>query len=182
VGGWVGGWDAAPETAATVSIHFYPLLFGWAQIRLRQCSHTWSCVIVLPGVDDEADLARAAAGQHALQPRAAGLHGSTSLDNACTGPHILLQAKRTKAALPLLQGARRAVLLSGTPALSRPAELLTQLQALMPAARLTRREYEDRYCDMHPRFNKPVGGGRGLAAVAGVVHGVGRGTAAEGRG
>jgi hypothetical protein len=95
-----------------------------------------------------------------------------------------LQAKRTKAALPLLQGARRAVLLSGTPALSRPAELLTQLQALMPGARLSKKEYEERYCDMHPRFNKPVGGGvcvggegalwwQGHSMVAGVAHGVG---------
>ena len=43
------------------------------------------------------------------------------------------EAQRTKAVLPLLQRARRALLLSGTPALSRPSELYTQLAALDPA-------------------------------------------------
>jgi hypothetical protein len=38
------------------------------------------------------------------------------------------QAKRTKAAIPMLQAARRAILLTGTPTLSRPGELLPQLQ------------------------------------------------------
>ena len=43
-------------------------------------------------------------------------------------------ARRTKAILPMLQKARRAVLLSGTPALSRPGELFSQLNALDPRA------------------------------------------------
>jgi hypothetical protein len=45
-------------------------------------------------------------------------------------PHrpSLPQAKRTKAALPVLHAARRTILLTGTPTLSRPAELLPQLQ------------------------------------------------------
>ena len=38
------------------------------------------------------------------------------------------QSQRCKAALPLLQQARRSVLLTGTPALSRPSELITLLQ------------------------------------------------------
>ena len=42
--------------------------------------------------------------------------------------HLWLQAQRTKACLPLLRDARRAILLSGTPALSKPIELMTQLQ------------------------------------------------------
>jgi hypothetical protein len=37
------------------------------------------------------------------------------------------KTKRTKAVLPVLQRAKRVVLLSGTPALSRPNELFTQV-------------------------------------------------------
>jgi SWI/SNF-related matrix-associated actin-dependent regulator 1 of chromatin subfamily A len=37
---------------------------------------------------------------------------------------------RTKAALPILQSSKRAILLSGTPALSRPIELYCQLTAI----------------------------------------------------
>ncbi|CAM8921435.1 unnamed protein product [Rhodiola kirilowii] len=42
------------------------------------------------------------------------------------------QAERTSAALPVIQKARYAILLSGTPALSRPIELFKQLEALYP--------------------------------------------------
>ncbi len=49
-------------------------------------------------------------------------------------PRARAQALRTKETLPLLQAARRALLLTGTPALSRPRELLTQVQALLPLA------------------------------------------------
>ena len=42
-------------------------------------------------------------------------------------------AQRTKAILPLLQSANRAVLLTGTPALSRPAELYPQLACVESA-------------------------------------------------
>ncbi|KAI9098589.1 P-loop containing nucleoside triphosphate hydrolase protein [Phlyctochytrium arcticum] len=41
-------------------------------------------------------------------------------------------AKRTQSLLPLLQKSPRALLLSGTPALSRPVELYTQIDALIP--------------------------------------------------
>lgn len=43
-------------------------------------------------------------------------------------------AKRTKALLPVLENASRVLLLSGTPALNRPAELWCQLHALRPNA------------------------------------------------
>jgi len=50
----------------------------------------------------------------------------------CDESHLLKAAttKRTQAALPILQKAKRAILLSGTPALSRPSELFSQLQGL----------------------------------------------------
>ena len=41
-------------------------------------------------------------------------------------------AKRTKCILPLLQKAKRAIMLSGTPILSRPSELFTILSAIRP--------------------------------------------------
>ncbi|XP_024398738.1 uncharacterized protein [Physcomitrium patens] len=57
------------------------------------------------------------------------------------------QAKRTNACVPLLQKAKYAVLLSGTPALSRPIELFKQLEALQPTVYKNGvSEYGNRYC------------------------------------
>lgn len=60
------------------------------------------------------------------------------------------QALRTTAALPLVQRARRALLLSGTPALSRPAELYTQVNALRPGLLGDFHQYGVRYCNGRP--------------------------------
>jgi len=54
---------------------------------------------------------------------------------------------RTKAIVPLLKESKYLVLLSGTPALSRPIELFSQLQALDPALFRFPSEYGNRYCD-----------------------------------
>jgi len=81
----------------------------------------------------------------------------------CARPHhCLLQAQRTKFAKPLVERAARAVLLSGTPALSNPSELLTQLQALLPKARITKTAFEERYVDTRQchTFRKVVSGAR----------------------
>ncbi|XP_035816598.1 uncharacterized protein [Zea mays] len=56
------------------------------------------------------------------------------------------QAKRTVASLPVLQKAQYVVLLSGTPALSRPIELFTQIQALYPTVYKSVSEYGNIYC------------------------------------
>ncbi|KAF8401213.1 hypothetical protein HHK36_012142 [Tetracentron sinense] len=56
------------------------------------------------------------------------------------------QAKRTSASLPVLQRAQYAILLSGTPALSRPIELFKQLEALYPDVYKNVHEYGNRYC------------------------------------
>ncbi|CAM9851352.1 unnamed protein product, partial [Ectocarpus sp. 8 AP-2014] len=45
-----------------------------------------------------------------------------------------VDAKRSQAVVPLMQKASRAICVTGTPALSRPAELFMQLKALMPQA------------------------------------------------
>lgn len=42
------------------------------------------------------------------------------------------KALRTQALMPVLKSAKRTILLSGTPALSRPMDLYTQLDALRP--------------------------------------------------
>ena len=46
---------------------------------------------------------------------------------------LYVQSERCKETVPLLKQAKRAILLTGTPALSRPIELFTQLDALLPA-------------------------------------------------
>ncbi|KAI0560478.1 Helicase [Gracilaria domingensis] len=61
-------------------------------------------------------------------------------------------AKRTQAVVPLLKNAKRAVLLSGTPALSRPVELFSQVNAIAPDLFPDYQEYVQRYCNAHYGF------------------------------
>ncbi|XP_050239569.1 uncharacterized protein LOC126688785 isoform X1 [Quercus robur] len=56
------------------------------------------------------------------------------------------QAKRTTASVPVIKKAKYAILLSGTPALSRPIELFKQLEALYPDVYKNVHEYGNRYC------------------------------------
>ena len=65
-----------------------------------------------------------------------------------------MEAKRTKAVLPLLKGAKHALLLSGTPSLSRPSELYPQLQALGAEIFPNFKDYAFRYCNA---FSTPYG-------------------------
>eukprot|EP00762_Andalucia_godoyi_P000756 ANDGO_03772.mRNA.1 SWI/SNF-related matrix-associated actin-dependent regulator of chromatin subfamily A-like protein 1 len=58
-----------------------------------------------------------------------------------------LQAQRTTALLPLLKKAKRTLLLTGTPALSRPIELYTQVQAILPTLFTNKEVYGFRYCN-----------------------------------
>jgi SNF2 family DNA or RNA helicase len=57
------------------------------------------------------------------------------------------KSQRTKKLMPLLQQSQRLLLLSGTPALSRPEELYTQLQALQPGTFGSFSAFAKRYCD-----------------------------------
>ncbi|CAF0806668.1 unnamed protein product [Brachionus calyciflorus] len=57
------------------------------------------------------------------------------------------KAARTKAAFKLIQNSNRVVLLSGTPALSRPAELYSQIQAISPTLFSNFHDFGMRYCD-----------------------------------
>ena len=59
-----------------------------------------------------------------------------------------IKTARSKAALAIVKNAPRVILLSGTPALSRPAELYTQVKAVRP--NLFPAHFHDfgvRYCD-----------------------------------
>ncbi|XP_028928029.1 SWI/SNF-related matrix-associated actin-dependent regulator of chromatin subfamily A-like protein 1 isoform X1 [Ornithorhynchus anatinus] len=58
-----------------------------------------------------------------------------------------LKTVRCQTALPLLKAARRVILLSGTPAMSRPAELYTQIVAVRPDAFPQFHSFALRYCD-----------------------------------
>lgn len=67
------------------------------------------------------------------------------------------KALRTKALLPLIHAAKCALLLSGTPALSRPVELFTQLHALQPTQWNDFKAFGKRYCvDPRPSKEKSI--------------------------
>eukprot|EP00039_Didymoeca_costata_P014284 m.229012 g.229012 ORF g.229012 m.229012 type:complete len:1110 (+) comp15985_c0_seq10:264-3593(+) len=58
-------------------------------------------------------------------------------------------AKRTMALLPILQKAKRLLLLSGTPALARPEELYSQLDSVRPKQFGTFAHFSRQFCDAH---------------------------------
>lgn len=61
-------------------------------------------------------------------------------------------ATRSKILLPIVQKAKRAILLTGTPALGRPEELFMQIEALFPQKFGTWTDYAKRYCNAHVRY------------------------------
>ncbi|NXC26629.1 SMAL1 protein, partial [Campylorhamphus procurvoides] len=63
--------------------------------------------------------------------------------------HFLKNMKtaRCRAAMPLLKAAKRVILLSGTPAMSRPVELYTQIAAVQPTFFPLFHSFGLRYCD-----------------------------------
>jgi len=56
------------------------------------------------------------------------------------------KSKRSECAQPLLKGARRALCLTGTPAVNRPVELFAQLHCLQPRIFRSYTEYVARFC------------------------------------
>lgn len=74
-----------------------------------------------------------------------------------------MTAKRSQALTPLIKNAKRALLLSGTPALSRPVELFPQINAISPILFPRYQEYVERYCAAHVgRFGYDVSGASNL--------------------
>lgn len=58
-------------------------------------------------------------------------------------------AKRAQQSLKLCRESRRALLLSGTPAMSRPIELYAQLQAIQPSIVPSKTQFGARYCNAY---------------------------------
>ncbi|GFR49779.1 hypothetical protein Agub_g11714, partial [Astrephomene gubernaculifera] len=83
-------------------------------------------------------LLRTADKLKALKPRMVVLDEAHYIKNG--------KAQRTQVALPFIKEARRAVLLTGTPALSKPVELVPLLQGLMPSADIKAADFGERYC------------------------------------
>ena len=64
------------------------------------------------------------------------------------------RAQRTKVLLPIIKHAKRAILLTGTPALSRPMEVFWQLHALDPLHWKDDKEFHKRYCAHSPKMKR----------------------------
>ena len=79
------------------------------------------------------------------------------------------KAKRTKCIVPMLQKAKRAIMISGTPALSRPIELFTQLNALNRLSWPDEKEFGKRSCKVEKKSagSGSKGGGYGNAEFKG---------------
>lgn len=67
----------------------------------------------------------------------------------CDESHSLknITAKKTIAIMTLVEKAKRIIFISGTPALSRPCELYTQLKMISPEIFCSHFEFAKRYCD-----------------------------------
>ncbi|XP_062270412.1 DNA annealing helicase and endonuclease ZRANB3 isoform X2 [Scomber scombrus] len=61
-------------------------------------------------------------------------------------------AARTKILVPFIQSAKRAILLTGTPALGRPEELFMQIDALYPKRFGTWTDFAKKYCNAQYRY------------------------------
>ncbi|CAL1546880.1 unnamed protein product [Lymnaea stagnalis] len=72
----------------------------------------------------------------------------------CDESHYLKNNKTlsSKTIIPLLKAANRRILLSGTPALSKPVELYPQIDAICPGKFGTFWQFTDRYCDARTVF------------------------------
>ncbi|XP_013069197.2 LOW QUALITY PROTEIN: DNA annealing helicase and endonuclease ZRANB3-like [Biomphalaria glabrata] len=72
----------------------------------------------------------------------------------CDESHYLKNHKSLscKVIIPLIKSAERRILLSGTPALAKPVELYSQIDAICPKKFGTFWQFADRYCDAHTVF------------------------------
>lgn len=92
----------------------------------------------------------------------------------CDESHYLksMNSKRTKFLVPVIRKARRALLLSGTPALSRPVELFSQLNALEQNVFPKYGEFTERYCNAHhSRWGWDVSGSSNLEELHTLMRG-----------
>ncbi len=81
-------------------------------------------------------------------------------------------AKRSQTVTPIITRAKRALLLSGTPALSRPVELFPQINSLIPTLFPNYNEFTERYCNAHMgRFGYDVSGASHLTELYELLRG-----------
>lgn len=122
---------------------------AWAEhIRDLLPSIPCHCISVLASTKDYLTDAKVVISSHSLMERNCERlqqmnFGVVILDES----HLLknFKCKSTTAALALANKAKRVILLTGTPALSRPSELFTQLQ-MIDAKFFSFKEYSERYC------------------------------------
>ena len=81
-------------------------------------------------VSDQVHAIAAAAAERA-HPGHATMPLLIQFTHGAQGMHLPPQSARAQATIPLLKEAKRAILLTGTPALSRPIEILTLMQVCM---------------------------------------------------
>lgn len=152
-------WPVLVVTPSSLRLHWAAMIIQWLNISPRDI------LVVMPqcfGSNKEGFDIVQAVGKHPL--RLDGCFNIVSYDLVtkfqdeltqsnfkiiiADEAHYLknAQAKRTLACVPLLQRAKYSILLTGTPALSRPIELFKQLEALQPAIYRSVHEYGKRYC------------------------------------
>jgi SWI/SNF-related matrix-associated actin-dependent regulator 1 of chromatin subfamily A len=82
-----------------------------------------------------------------------------------------LKSKRTETAIKLGSFAVRRIALSGTPALSRPAELFSQIRVIEPKLFSNWRKFADRYCEAKfGRFGFEAKGAANLEELSAILH------------
>ncbi|XP_019643922.1 PREDICTED: DNA annealing helicase and endonuclease ZRANB3-like [Branchiostoma belcheri] len=88
------------------------------------------------------------------QPLVKALHDQNFQVIIVDESHYLKNRKavRTQGLVPLVKNAKRALLLTGTPALARPAELFPQVDALLPGKFGSWTKFSKRYCNAHQVF------------------------------
>ena len=138
--------------------HDWPLLvvcpssmrYQWRQefLRFLPSQHP-STIVVMDSSKDFAADARVLIVSYDLLSRCADqLRGVGFRSAIMDESHCLKNPKaaRTRAAMPLLRASRRVLLLSGTPALSRPVELYTQICAIDRSFMPVFNDFGQRYC------------------------------------
>lgn len=135
------------------------LMENWAKEICRFCSIPFSRIGFIQG--KKIVTSSGEEGQHGVQDVIiASYHALKELKTAVFQVLIFDEShyiktpdsKRTIAALDLSKKAKRVVLLTGTPTLSRPMELYTQLRAIAssrPALLPTNNQFAARYCNAH---------------------------------
>jgi SWI/SNF-related matrix-associated actin-dependent regulator 1 of chromatin subfamily A len=169
-------------TSLAIMTHYKP---EWPLLILCPASlrHAWpaeiekflptlpsSAVYVVSGFDDTAFLKRrkeiqiVVATYSLLQTRSAAARVLQQFDFQCViadESHNLKEksSQRCQLGLPLLQKAKRLVLLSGTPALARPVELWAQVSCIAPQLFGSYTAYTKQYCNAkRGRFGWDVSG------------------------